>query len=140
MLINTFTGCRVREISLIVFTVALLFVIGRSVQLYHGFCFHLIFCLLYYRDLGYFRVFLGKPGPDFRTALACEQAPNWGIGRGQKPSSHTALHSPGSPIFLFALYPTWEPVHTCTAPTLHRPAKTSTSYLRGSPIVNSLNN
>ena len=25
--------------------------------------------------------------------------------------SHTALHSRGSPIFRFALYPTWEPVH-----------------------------
>ena len=24
---------------------------------------------------------------------------------------HTALRSPSSPIFLFALYPTWEPVH-----------------------------
>ena len=26
-------------------------------------------------------------------------------------SPHTALRSPGSPIFVFALYPTWEPVH-----------------------------
>ena len=32
--------------------------------------------------------------------LACEQAPKWGIGRRQKYRA----------IFLFALYPTWEPV------------------------------
>ena len=48
--------------------------------------------------------------------LACVQAPKWGIGRRQKSCSekrrpHTALRLPGSPTFLFALYPTWVPVH-----------------------------
>ena len=53
--------------------------------------------------------------------LACEQAPKWGIGRRQKSSSERGREREGgsflsfSPpyraIFLFALYPTWEPVH-----------------------------
>ena len=44
--------------------------------------------------------------------VACERAPKWGMGRRQNLSHpHTALRSPGSPIFLFALYPTWKPAH-----------------------------
>ena len=53
--------------------------------------------------------------------LACGQAPKWGIGRRQKSSSERGREREGGPflsfsppyraIFLFALYPIWEPVH-----------------------------
>ena len=43
--------------------------------------------------------------------VACEQAPKWGIGQKEKLVSRASGAGYGCSIFVFALYPTWEPVH-----------------------------
>ena len=46
-----------------------------------------------------------------RPARRCFVSPYTPLGSLFTGCPHTALHSRGSPIFRFALYPTWEPVH-----------------------------
>ena len=57
---------------------------------------------------------IGVPCTQFVLTLviACEQAPKWGIGGNEKSASGAsrARYGPPSQIFVFALYPTWEPV------------------------------
>ena len=57
-------------------------------------------------DFNDVKINMDRCNPSGHADLACEQVPKWGIRRRQKSSPHTALRLPGSPIFLFVLYPT----------------------------------
>ena len=48
----------------------------------------------------------------FYFSLTCEQVPKWGVGRKENLASQAGERGMGaSSIFVFTLYPTWEPVH-----------------------------